>query len=410
MKKIFLFLLIAFLQRASVSQTGWITQSSGTEDSLRCVKFINSQTGWTVGTNGIILRTSNSGINWNKIDAGIGNDFNSVFLISSSSLYIAGENGALISTDNGGVLWNYLFSNTTVDLNSVYFIDSQTGWAAGDSGIIIKTSNAGFNWMFLNSGTNIKLKSVHFANSHDGWVAGYGGIFYSSNGGNNWMPQFIDGNLNLNSIFFTDSLNGWAGYYDNKTFGPQIVRTTDGGIGWENYSMNNSYTLAVFFINSNKGWSPGFYGKINYSTDGGVSWEIQSSGTIEHLNSVYFTDSLTGWIVGNAGSILKTTTGGILTGFSNLNLVSVSSFSLEQNYPNPFNPVTNLEFGISELGFVSLKIFDILGKEIKTIVNSTLLPGKYKYVYDASGLTNGIYFYTLKLNGFSQTKVMSIVK
>ncbi|MEO6695635.1 MAG: reprolysin-like metallopeptidase [Ignavibacteria bacterium] len=104
--------------------------------------------------------------------------------------------------------------------------------------------------------------------------------------------------------------------------------------------------------------------------------------------------------------------------FTLSNLISITTLSsvvpekymLEQNYPNPFNPVTNFEFGISKTGFVSLKIFDMLGKEVSTLFNSNLNPGLYKYDFDASGLTSGIYFYTLKVNEFIETKKMILSK
>jgi len=88
----------------------------------------------------------------------------------------------------------------------------------------------------------------------------------------------------------------------------------------------------------------------------------------------------------------------------------VNSFSLSQNYPNPFNPVTNLEFGISELGFVTLKIYDILGKEVATLVNENLKPGTYKYNFNASNLSSGIYFYRIKALDFVQTRSMMLLK
>ena len=89
-------------------------------------------------------------------------------------------------------------------------------------------------------------------------------------------------------------------------------------------------------------------------------------------------------------------------------------FSLSQNYPNPFNPVTNLEFGISELGFVSLKIYDAVGREVVTLVNENLMPGFYSVKFDASYLSSGVYFYRLSAAGrsgeFSVTKRMLLVK
>ena len=86
------------------------------------------------------------------------------------------------------------------------------------------------------------------------------------------------------------------------------------------------------------------------------------------------------------------------------------SYSLSQNYPNPFNPSTKLEFGISKFGFVSLKVYDVLGKEVKTLVNENRPAGIYRIEFDGSSLSSGIYFYTLKTDGFTETKRMMILK
>lgn len=98
------------------------------------------------------------------------------------------------------------------------------------------------------------------------------------------------------------------------------------------------------------------------------------------------------------------------TGIVQTSTAIPNEFKLYQNYPNPFNPTTNLEFGIKDLGFVTLKIFDVTGKEISTLVNSDLSPGKYKYEFDASHLASGIYFYTLNAGNFISTKQMVLLK
>lgn len=85
-------------------------------------------------------------------------------------------------------------------------------------------------------------------------------------------------------------------------------------------------------------------------------------------------------------------------------------YSLSQNYPNPFNPVTHLEFGIPDLGFVSLKIYDILGREIKTLVNEIKPAGRYKIEFDGSNFASGVYFYRIEAGEFVQTKCMVLIK
>jgi hypothetical protein len=92
------------------------------------------------------------------------------------------------------------------------------------------------------------------------------------------------------------------------------------------------------------------------------------------------------------------------------NLQIPLQYTLGQNYPNPFNPTTNLEYAISELGFVSLKIYDMLGKEVKILVNETKTAGKYTVSFDGSNLPSGIYFYKIKAGDFNQVKRMTLLK
>jgi hypothetical protein len=87
-----------------------------------------------------------------------------------------------------------------------------------------------------------------------------------------------------------------------------------------------------------------------------------------------------------------------------------TEFSLVQNYPNPFNPSTNLEFGIPNLEFVSLKIYDIAGKEIMTLINEMKPAGRYQIKFDGRNLGSGVYFYKLTAGGFSAVKRMFLIK
>jgi plastocyanin len=88
----------------------------------------------------------------------------------------------------------------------------------------------------------------------------------------------------------------------------------------------------------------------------------------------------------------------------------VNEYQLAQNYPNPFNPVTAINFSIPQNNFVSLKIYDVSGKEIQTIVNGELPSGSYKYIFDASSISSGIYFYKLASGDFVDVKRMALIK
>jgi hypothetical protein len=86
------------------------------------------------------------------------------------------------------------------------------------------------------------------------------------------------------------------------------------------------------------------------------------------------------------------------------------NYALEQNYPNPFNPMTNIRFQIPTSGFVSLKIYDILGNEVATLINETMQAGTYNVKFDATKLNSGVYFYTLRSGDFVSTKKLILLK
>jgi hypothetical protein len=85
-------------------------------------------------------------------------------------------------------------------------------------------------------------------------------------------------------------------------------------------------------------------------------------------------------------------------------------FILYQNYPNPFNPTTNIAFRISDFGFISLKVFDLLGNEVATLVNEEKFPGEYEVSFNATELTSGLYFYRLETDNSVLTKKMLLLK
>jgi len=85
-------------------------------------------------------------------------------------------------------------------------------------------------------------------------------------------------------------------------------------------------------------------------------------------------------------------------------------YKLYQNYPNPFNPSTNIKYQIPNNGFVSIKVFDILGKEITTLVNEKQSSGTYEVTFDGGDLSSGIYFYKLETDGFSEVKKLILLK
>lgn len=100
----------------------------------------------------------------------------------------------------------------------------------------------------------------------------------------------------------------------------------------------------------------------------------------------------------------------MLTGINQLNSEVPNNFSLSQNYPNPFNPTTNVKFQIPNSGFVKLIVYDLIGKEIQSLVNQQLSPGTYEVDFDGSNLPSGVYYYKLESDSYTETKKMVLIK
>jgi hypothetical protein len=98
------------------------------------------------------------------------------------------------------------------------------------------------------------------------------------------------------------------------------------------------------------------------------------------------------------------------TSVENLSTYLPALFNLDQNYPNPFNPSTNISFSIPTKSFVSLKVFDVIGREVATLMSQEKPVGTYNVSFDASKLPSGVYFYRLTAGGFTQVKKMLMIK
>jgi hypothetical protein len=146
------------------------------------------------------------------------------------------------------------------------------------------------------------------------------------------------------------------------------------------------------------------------TTNGGFNWSVLNSGTRKRLNGVSFINKDTGIVVGDSGLVLTTYTGGILTGVGNEATLIPERFLLHQNYPNPVNPVTNIRYDLPHDKYVTIKVYDVLGKEVVTLVNENKEAGRYLVSFNAANFSSGIYFYTVNAGEFSQTRRMTLLK
>ena len=236
----------------------------------------------------------------------------------------------------------------------------------------------------------------------------YGSAFYAGQAFNN--GDDIQGVLNLEMF-------GWDGDNDGKI----DVHTNDIG-----NSPELADSLVAVNVTYNIGLNPVVYNPGTTSSDHSSFWQYgygavvfseaywggdfnpyyhTSSDKIEHFNLGYF-HKLSKLAVGTLASL---SLGGIIVNTEVEKEIELT-FYLSQNYPNPFNPNTLMKYQIPELSFVTIKVFDVLGSKIVTLVNEEKQAGSYEVEFDATSLPSGIYFYRLQAGSFVETKKMVLVK
>ena len=380
-------------------------------NALYDVHFTNPDTGITLGYWGIILKTTDGGRSWKNKSTDSSNWFNSVYFIDSHTGWAA-TTGKILKTTDYGESWQTQISGINAWLYSVYFIDSLTGWVVGDNGLVCKTTNGGIDWEVKTNITSVVLHSIFFSDSNIGWiVGGQGTILKTTDGGITWKNKISGTGHWLFSVFFLDDLTGWVVGHSGT-----ILKTVDGGENWVNqYSASTHQFRSVFFTDYNNGWAAGTSGLILRTTDSGANWESESTNTTNSLESIYFVNSNTGWAVGRNSTILKTTDGGVTFIQVNENEIQLpANFILHQNYPNPFNPGTKISWQSPVGSWQTLKVYDVLGREVATLVDEYKEAGYHEVEFQSAVgnrlYASGVYYYQLRAGSFIETKKMMVMK
>lgn len=426
------------------AQSQWKEQHSGTSAYLYGLCFYNSSNGWIVGDSATILTTTDGGDTWRSQKSefsGTRTTFRSVYFVDSLQGWICGDGGSLLHSTDGGNTWlrDTILEDSSRTLTDIFFSNKSKGWISGShwygdvgsGGSIWMTENGGISWnrqLYLDPssghpGVLVKLSAV---DSLHVWSAGFITqpfvkpqpyyFVHTIDGGSSWNFDTLPGNSVPSNVEFKDLMHGWT--LSNAS----IYRTTDGGSVWTNYNLpfySFEYT-PLHFIDSDTGYLAGYvvsnatilYG-IFKTTNGGISWGRQVLPSMkDRINALFFSNSINGWIVGENGKVFHTTNGGgQIVGVRDDRLLPIEC-SLFQNFPNPFNPTTDFRFRIGPHGgeFVTLKVFDVLGREVATVLNEQKSPGEYRVSWDASALSSGVYFYRLTAGTFTDIKKLLLVR
>ncbi|MBK9333767.1 MAG: SBBP repeat-containing protein [Ignavibacteria bacterium] len=297
-----------------------------------------------------------------------------------------------------GYSGDYAISITLDDSGNVYVTGNQNNGQDIDYATLKYNSAGVEKWVARYNGpanSSDYAVSITADNSGNVFVTGqsygigthvdYATIKYNSAGEEQWVNRY----------------NGTANYTDNAV---AMDLDHSGNI----YVTGNSYDTLT----------SSDYTTIKYNSDGTQQWVTKYNGTansddvgfsiaIDDLDNVYVTGVSMGIGTGADYATIKySQTTGIEQIYSEL----PEQFSLSQNYPNPFNPSTIINYQLSMINYVSLKVYDALGREVATLVNEKQNPGTYQVEFDGSGLTSGVYFYKLTAGEFTDTKRMFLVK
>lgn len=417
-------LLISYSQ--SVSQPQWIKINSPVNVSLRNCVFTDSLNGWAAGDDGVIIHTSDGGDNFVIQNSTIPYYIHDIFFLNNRLGWVVANEflfsgTTILTTTNGGQVWtSELFPDSSKFFTTIYFRDSLNGFMGGIQGSLYKTSDGGNSWLpaMVDSSeySSFLISKITFSSLLNGFACGgyidiAGVIWRTTDGGFNWSANVYSPEPFYD--FYVYDQNRLISAGGDFEYGVQISRTSDAGLNWNYESLNLfGQAYSIDFRTPKESWMALGYA-LNWavSYDSGITWtEVPVTGQAE-IYSVDFTDSTHGWAVGNNGVILKYEPLKVNILSDNTSIPEKSE--LYQNYPNPFNPVTNLEFAISESGFVSLKIYDVSGKEVRVLINEKLTSGKYNHQFSTinSQLPSGIYFYSLLVDGvLIETKRMILLK
>jgi hypothetical protein len=400
------------------------------------IDFKDSLTGYAIanviGTTdtSYVLKTTNGGFNWNIILNNLINARMYSFKMLNKDTLFVGAYFHIYRTYNGGLNWT-IINIPGPFVYGINVLNTDTMWyACPTPNGLYRTTNGGLSWqqqMYYIPGVNGYPQSIYMYNRNMGFVGTDNGeLLKTTNSGVNW--SLISGVPNFSDMFFKDSLTGFMA-------SSGIYKTTNGGLDWQfqilplvpgvlysnNIIKRFSYKNDTIFSVFSYVIYPNFQSRavIYKTTNGGINWGYQIPDTGLVIQSLHFSKFITG-LYGWCYSVIRygiiTLTGGdstIYTGINN-NISTVSKeFILHQNYPNPFNSTTLIGYYIQEPGWVKIKIYDITGKEMSTLVNEVQGVGGYG-VPISFELPSGVYFYKMILttkNGIQMdTKKMVVVK
>jgi len=386
----------------SDSGVGWTQIGPPAVNVFRVVRGVEGDI-WAGSDRGRIFRSTNHGNTWTTVVDSLhpGNIIAAILPLSSDTICAGGYAFGVYRSTDAGVSWVSSNSGLTDDDVEDLAVDSAGNILAGTRGGLFKSTDRSQTWVPLLPDEFINTVVV---TSSGAIIVGtsWHGAFRLIDVDSTWQ-QINNGltSLSVISLALDDSGVMYAG---TSTAG--IFRTTNFGDSWEYTGLDSSYVQDLE-INSNGDIFVALPPRGVYrSRNSGVTWDRIVGG----LSDSYCNDvaiDRDGYIY--AGTRIAGVFRSIMSTTEVVGESTPRIFSLEQNYPNPFNPGTTISFHLGERGFVTLKVFDLLGREVSTIFEGDLLPGYYQRIFRGNGLASGVYIYRLTTQKHVEIKRMLLL-
>lgn len=416
----------------------WTLLRSPVSSALNSLSVSDSSTVTACGDKGTIIRSTDGGDSWNVFITDTSQQLYSICFTDRMHGWAAGTDtggtGVIYNTTDGGQNWQKNFV-TSFDLRKICFWDSKKGWAAGNGTKVIRTIDAGATWNLIDIGEG---KIMDFDSYPDGtfcflWMKGYvngtWGIF-SMDDNSKITPgyqegyNFIEGAFGTGRLSILDENNRWFYidlHYKGIPLGASVYRIFDNGDSCSVISSLSPHLSDIFFSDSLNGWTlpTSMYEGITsiYRTrNGGKTWTDEGPPitfdkfSLYNLTAIRMTDTTSGYAVGTDGRVLKYSKTTSVSEWNSENLHQ--RLIIEQNYPNPFNPSTRISYTLPESGRITLKVFDLLGKEVASLLDEYQEAGDHDIEFNTRiyNIPSGIYFYRLQTGKLVQTRKMLLLK
>ena len=235
-------------------------------------------------------------------------DFSDTHFVDTNTGWAVGSAGAIAHTKDGGKTWLPQHSGVSVNLRDVQFTDHKHGRILA-SNMILQTENGGETWkpMVKTTQQNLpRISMMKFINKDVGWLgASIGQVLHTTDGGKTWQVQKTGTtNANITDLHFINDLEGWA-IAPQRRDGGFVLQTVDGGKYWKIQSKTNQAGIAVHFADAKNGWVILGNGNSLISNDGGETWKMQiTKQSPNRLRNITFRSHTHAWGIGDGSAYI----------------------------------------------------------------------------------------------------------